>query len=120
MTTQDKCCSVVPYFTIAEGKREVFKELCEKMVEKAQTEEKCLYYGFCFNGSQAHCREGYEDAAGVLTHLENVGPLLKQALEVSDLARLEIHGPEEELKKLQTPLSHLQPEYFILECGFRR
>jgi quinol monooxygenase YgiN len=120
MTTQDKCCSVVPYFTIAYGKRKAFKELCEKMVEQTQSEEKCLYYGFCFNGDQAHCREGYADAAGVLTHLNNIGPLLTQALEVSNLARLEVHGPEEEIKKLQTPLAHLQPEYFILEYGFRK
>ncbi len=120
MTTQDTCCSVVPYFSMAAGKHTAFKAVCEKMVEKTQTEEKCLYYGFCFNGDQAHCREGYADAAGVLAHLERIGPLLKQALEVSDLTRLEVHGPEEELKKLRVPLAHLQPQYFILEYGFRK
>lgn len=90
------------------------------MVAKAQKEEKCLYYGFCFNGDQAHCREGYEDADGVLRHLENVGPLMRKIFEVSKLTRLEIHGPEVELKKLHEPLAHLQPQYFVLECGFRR
>lgn len=120
MTMQDKCCSVVPYFTIAEGKCEAFKTLCEQMVAKARTEAGCLYYGFCFNGDQAHCREGFADGDAVLIHLDNVGALLQKALQISDLTRLEIHGQEAELKKLYAPLAHLQPAYFVLECGFRR
>jgi hypothetical protein len=66
-----------------------------------------------------HCREGYEDAEGVLFHLDNVGTLLNEALKISDLTRLEIHGPEEELAKLREPLAELNPEYFVLEYGFR-
>jgi hypothetical protein len=83
-------------------------------------EPKCLYYGFCFDGEQAHCREGYEDAQGVLAHLENVGALLEKALKISDLTRLEIHGPRDELAKLKKPLADLKPQYFTLEYGFRR
>jgi len=71
-------------------------------------------------GNQAHCREGYEDAEGVLAHLENVGSLLEEALTISDLTRLEIHGPERELAKLREPLAALNPEFFTLEFGFRR
>ena len=74
----------------------------------------------CFDGDQAHCREGYEDAEGVLTHLDNVGPLLEQALKIADLSRLEIHGPEGELSKLREPLGQLHPQFFVLEYGFRR
>jgi quinol monooxygenase YgiN len=120
MTTQDKCCTIVPYFKISSGKLEAFKDLCEKFVEKTNNESKCLYYGFSFDGDQAHCREGYEDAEGLLTHLENVGSLLEEALKIADLARLEIHGPEEELAKLREPLADLKPQFFILEYGFRR
>jgi hypothetical protein len=120
MATQDKCCTIVPYFKIPSGKLEVFKEFCEKFIEKTKTESKCLYYGFSFYGDQAHCREGYEDADGLLAHLDNVGPLLEEVLEVVDLARLEIHGPEEELTKLREPLAGLKPQFFTLEYGFRR
>lgn len=87
---------------------------------KASAEPKCLYYGFSFYGDEAHCREGYADAEGALAHLENVGALLDEALRMVQLTRLEIHGPEEELAKLRGPLAQLNPQFFVLECGFRR
>ena len=59
MATQDTCCTIVPYFKIPNGKLGTFKEMCEKFVEKTRKEAKCLYYGFSFDGDQAHCREGY-------------------------------------------------------------
>ncbi len=65
MATQDKCCTIVPYFKAQEGKLEDFKALCKQCVEKAGKEPKCLYYGFSFDGDQAHCREGYEDGEGI-------------------------------------------------------
>ncbi|MCI5147563.1 MAG: hypothetical protein D3923_19015 [Candidatus Electrothrix sp. AR3] len=120
MATEDKCCTLAPYFKISSGKLGAFKELCEEFVAKTNDESKCLYYGFSFDGDQAHCREGYEDAEGILTHLENVGSILEEALKISDLTRLEIHGPEEELAKLREPLADLKPQFFVLEYGFRR
>jgi len=120
MATQDKCCTIVPYFKVKEGKLETFKSLCEQFVEKTSAEPKCLYYGFSFYGDQVHCREGYADAEGLLFHLKNVGSLLQEALEIADLTRLEIHGPESEISKLRQPLDELKPQFFILEYGFRR
>ncbi len=120
MATQDKCCTIVPYFKVSSGKLEAFKKLCEQLVDKTNNESKCLYHGFSFDGEQAHCREGFEDADGVLVHLENVDYLLKDALKIADITRLEIHGPEEELAKLREPLANLKPQFFILEYGFRR
>lgn len=120
MATQDSCCTIVPYFKVHEGQMQNFKTVCEALVEKTKAEPKCLYYGYSFEGNLAHCREGYEDAEGLLNHLDNVGSLLEQALAVSDLARLEVHGPEEELSKLREPLSGLGPTFFVLEYGFRR
>ncbi len=120
MTTQDNCCTIVPYFKVLDGKLEAFKILCEQFVEKTNTESKCLYYGFSFDEDQAHCREGYEDAEGVLAHLENVGSLLDEALKIAEITQLEIHGPETELAKLREPLANLQPQFFTLEYGFRR
>jgi hypothetical protein len=77
-------------------------------------------YGFSFDGDQAHCREGYEDAEGVLAHFENVGSLLQEALRIADLTRLEIHGPDDELIKLRQPLAELEPRFFTVEYGLRR
>ena len=120
MATQDKCCTIVPYFKVQSGKLEEFKALCEQCVENTSKEPNCLYYGFSFDGDVAHCREGYEDAEGALTHLENIGPLLGEILKISELTRLEIHGPEEELVKLRGPMADLKPQAFTLEYGFRR
>ncbi len=120
MATQDTCCTIVPYFKVQKGKLEAFKALCEQFVNKSTTEPKCLYYGFSFDGHQAHCREGYEDAEGALAHLENVGPLLQEILKISDLTRLEVHAPAEELAKLREPMAELKPQFFTLEYGFRR
>lgn len=120
MATNDKCCTVVPYFKVADDKLDAFKDICEKCVEQTDRESKCLYYGFSFYGNQAHCREGYQDAEGVLAHLENIGPLLGEALKIADLIRLEVHGPVEELDKLRHPMAELNPQFFVLEYGFRR
>lgn len=120
MATQDTCCTIVPYFKVHDGKLEAFKALCAKFVEQTEQEPKCLYYGFTFDGDQAHCREGYVDAAGALAHLESVGPLLEEALQMADITRLEVHGPEAELAKLREPLAALGPQFFTLEYGFRR
>lgn len=120
MSTQDTCCTIVPYFTIEPDQLEKFKALCEQFVEKTANEPKCLYYGFSFAEHQAHCREGYEDADALLTHLTNVGSLLEQALTLSTLNRLEVHGSKAELAKLREPLAAFDPQFFVLEYGFRR
>jgi quinol monooxygenase YgiN len=120
MATKDTCCTIVPYFKVNAGKLDEFKTLCTKMIEQTSSEPKCLYYGFSFSGDVAHCREGYVDGDSALSHLGNVDALLKQALGISDLTRLEVHGPADELAKLREPMAALGPEFFTLEYGFRR
>ncbi len=119
MATQDTCCTVVPYFKVSNDNLVAFKALCERFVSQTSEEQKCLYYGFSFDGDVAHCREGYVDAEGLLAHLENVGELLQEALKIATITRLEVHGPESELNKLREPLSALVPQFFTLEYGFR-
>jgi quinol monooxygenase YgiN len=120
MTSQDRCCTIVPYFKVSSGKLPAFRKLCRQFITKTRREPKCLHYGFSFNGNQVHCREGYEDAKSLLAHIENVGPLLEKALKIAGITRLEIHGPAKELAKLRKPLAKLKPQFFTLEYGFRR
>ena len=120
MATQDTCVTIVPYFKVNDGKLAEFKLLCEQFVAKTLTEPKALYYGFSFDGDQVHCREGYTDAEGLLTHLDNVGGLLHEAFKIAALTRLEIHGTAEQLSFLREPLAGLNPQFFTLEYGFRR
>ncbi len=117
---KDTCVTLVPYFKVHDGKLEEFKSGCAAFIEATTKEAGCVHYGFTFNGDEAHCREGYDDAAGVLAHLENVGELLGEALKIADITRLEVHGPAEELDKLREPLKDLAPAYFELLDGIRR
>lgn len=120
MATQDTSVTIVPYFKVQEGKLKDFSALCERFVAQTSEEPNCIYYGFSFCGDEAFCREGYENAEAALLHLDRVGPLLQEALKISELTRLEIHGPEAQLAKLREPLASLAPRFFTLECGFRR
>ena len=120
MATKDRSVSIHPYFKVADGKLDTFKELCEQFVSATVKEPMCLYYGFSFNGNEVYCREGYDGAEAALAHLANVGPLLDAALKISELTRLEVHGMEEELAKLRGPMADFHPAYFTLEYGMRR
>ncbi len=119
MNTSDDCCSIQPYFKVHPGKLESFKELCKRFVAQTKNEEDCLYYSFTFHDDEVYCREAYTNANGVLAHLQNIGPILEEALQISDITKLEIHGPKGELKKLKDPLAAFNPEYWTLEYGFR-
>jgi quinol monooxygenase YgiN len=120
MDTEDTCVTLVPYFKVHSGQLPAFKKLGEQFVEKTRKEDGVVFYAFSFHEEEAHCREGYKDANGLLAHLENVGDLLKKALEVADLIRLEVHGPEQQLAQLREPMAALSPKFYVLTKGFRR
>ncbi len=120
MALEDTVCTLVPYFTVHEGKLDEFKALGEQMVERTKSEADVVFYGFSFSGQRAHCREGYTSAAGVLNHLGNVDELLQAALKIASLDLLEVHAPASEVAALQEPLKDLSPTYFTMETGFRR
>jgi quinol monooxygenase YgiN len=120
MSQTDTCCTLVPYFKVSDGKMPAFKGLVKRFVEKTRAEPACVHYAFSFSGDTAHCREGYDNAAGVLAHLDNVGPILQEALQLAQITKLEVHGPAGELDKLRAPLAQLNPQWFVLEDGFRR
>ena len=56
----------------------------------------------------------------MLTHLENVGALLQQALKIAEITQLEVHGPAAALAKLREPMAGLNPKWFELANGYRR
>ena len=120
MNKPDTCCTLVPYFQVNDGQLEAFKALGPQFVERTRTEPGCVHYAFSYNGSVAHCREGYDDAASVLAHLENVGALLGEALKIAQITKLEVHGPAAELAKLKQPMAGLNPQWFELSEGIRR
>ena len=109
--------SIHPYFKTHEGKLEAFKALLPKFVAITQAEEKCHWYDFSICDDTVHCREAYDGAEGLLTHIGNVEALIAEALTISDLTRVEVHGPSAELQKLKEPLSDLNPDYYEYQVG---
>ena len=120
MTEPDTCCTLVPYFKVNEGQLGAFKALTERFVDKTRSEPGCVHYAFSFDGDAVHCREGYDSAAALLAHLDNVGAILQEALKLAAITRLEVHAPAVELAKLREPLAGLSPAFFTIEGGLRR
>jgi len=113
--------SIHPYFKVHPGKLESFKALLPRFEETTRPDSKNLYYEFTLNGDVVFCREAYADAEAALQHCQSVGPLIEEALKVSDLMRLEIHGSEEDIERLRrSPLADLNPEWFVKLSGLER
>lgn len=117
MSNLSKAVSIHPYFKIQPGKEDAFEALMAEFVERTSTEETCFYYDFSICGDQAFCREAYHDAAAVLRHLENVGSCIEASGAISELYRLEFHGPAEEIDKLRGPLADLKPDFYVRANG---
>jgi quinol monooxygenase YgiN len=109
-----------PYFKVHPGKMDAIKAMLPRFVEKTATEKAVLFYEFSMNGDELFCREAYENAEGLLAHLDNVGALLAEAMKVADLTRIEVHGPAAELEKLKKPLAHLKPKFFALKAEIQK
>jgi FAD/FMN-containing dehydrogenase len=120
MSQSTPVVSIHPYFRVHSGKLEAAKALLAACVEKTRTEPRCLNYEFTANDHEIFCREAYVGAEGALAHLGNVTPLLGELLKISDLARLEVHGPQEELDKLKGPMANLKPVWFTTTLGVER
>jgi len=115
----DTGVSFTPYFDVPAERMDDFHTLVDRFIAATGTEEGCLYYGFCFRGQTAICREGYKNGDAFLVHLDNVGELFAQAQQIAKVTRMEMHGPAAELDKLRQPLADLDIQYYVLEAGFR-
>jgi hypothetical protein len=109
-----------PYFKVQPGQLDVFRELLRACIEKTRAEPKCLSYDFTRNDHVVFCREAYVGAEGALAHLGNVTPLLGELLKISELVRLEVHGPAAELDQMRAPLAAMNPAWFVSEFGLER
>merc|ERR1719197_1336016 len=102
---QDSHVTIVPYFTVPEGKMDAFKagfaDFYKHTKEGTAASGECLYYGF------AH--EGNKSAAGVLAHLGEVKAELDKAVSIVGPGGLSlaVMGPTAELEKLKEPMGPL-------------
>lgn len=117
MSQLSNAVSLHPYFKVQPGKMAAFEEAMNEFVTRTSTEATCLYYDFTVCDDVVFCREAYIGAEGVLHHLENVGSCIETVLTFSDLFRLEVHGPKDDIEKLREPLAELNPDFFTHHTG---
>ena len=112
--------SIHPYFKVKPGKLAEARALLPRMAAQTASEKLVLQYDFTLNGDEIFCRESYIGAEGLLVHSENIRALLLELLKITDIIRVEVHGPAPELAKLKDPLAGLNPVWFVYECGVIR
>ena len=120
MSLPSNLVTIHPYFKVQPGKEQEAQAVMEKFVATTRSEAGCLFYEFSVLGDEVFCREGYVGAAAVLHHLANVGAVIAEMLTISEMTRLEFHGPAAEIDQLREPLAHLNPAFFVLRCGIER
>ena len=120
MPSPAKIVSIHPYFKVKPGNMARAKAALPEFLARTSNESTNLFYDFTINGDVIFCREAYLGAEGLLRHLENVEPVLKEFLKLVDILRVEVHGSAEELARLKEPMAALKPEWFQFECGVTR
>lgn len=82
-------------WSIKDGKLDTFKNLAHQAIEKVQKNEPGMKgYQWYFNddGSKCYTAEWLKDSDSLMAHLKNVGDVLPQLLEQSDITRFEVFG----------------------------
>jgi quinol monooxygenase YgiN len=120
MASPTNVVTIHPYFKVDPGQMVAFKALLRAFCAKTAEEPLCLWYDFTISGDVIFCREAYIGAEGALNHIKNVGSLLDEAMKISQLLRLELHGPAAELDQMRPHLEGLNPLWFALECGMKK
>ena len=112
MKNHPKAVAIHPYFKVKPGQLEAVKAMLPALVERAAAEPRCVFYGFTVHDDVLFCQEAYEDADATLEHAGHFAQQLGQLLQLADVVRFEVHGPAEELRKLEGPLAGMKPTYF--------
>lgn len=104
-------------FKINDGKFEEFKKLAALcLVSVKEKDRDTLQYDWFLSEDQTECviREKYTDSNAVLTHVGNLGGLLGELLEVSEL-KLEVFGNASE--ELVGATAGLKPRFYSFFQG---
>jgi len=105
----DTHVTIIPEFTIPDGRMEEFKTDFQKFVNATKDGEGAsglFYYGLAIDGNVAYCREGFKDAESVLRQEEVIKEKVEQNLQLVEAGKVKINvvGSREELDKLTPKL----------------
>jgi quinol monooxygenase YgiN len=96
-------------------------DIFKRLYHKTASEQGCLSYSFTSrqpstSGDELFvCREIYKDGPAILAHLDNVGSLLKEMMEVATFPQFEVHGSRNELEAIQDQLPEGAQLWFVVE-----
>jgi len=107
---EDRTLSVMVYWKIRD--RSSFLKGVADFQALTKDEVEIKYYGFAMEDTNGVCKEGYDSAEGFLTHMRNVKGPWGTALAAADIARVDVHGPMDEIDKLREPLKDFSVNYW--------
>ena len=116
----DTHVTIVPYFTVPDGKMDEFKAGFKGFYDGVATgTDETLYYGFATCGNKVFCREGYKSAAGALAHIADVDGPLNAALAIVGEGGLDLSvmGPAAELDQMREALTPLGCKFWETDGG---
>jgi quinol monooxygenase YgiN len=108
-------------WTITRGQQGAFKKLALAAIEAAKADEPgTLGYQWYFSKDESKCyvAESYADAGSMMTHLENVAPVLSEFFKLSAITRFEVFGNL--TSKAEKALAPLRAQTFDHWSGFTR
>ena len=117
-SSPDTHVTILPEFTVPQGRMEEFNAVKEKFYSAAKNgTKKCLYYGFAMAGDKVWCREGYTGSRGVLEHIGEVMKPMNKLLNIvgGSGVKLNLVGPASELNKLRRLFSHHNADFWELD-----
>ena len=107
----ENMCTMMPQFIIKDWKSA--KPLMQEIIEAANDEPGCTYFGWEKSNNRLIARETFFDGDSMKAHVEKVRPLLdKLVAGPAELEKLEIHGPEIEVEKIKPVTESFTPQYF--------
>eukprot|EP00931_Biecheleriopsis_adriatica_P070880 TRINITY_DN4470_c0_g1_i4.p1 TRINITY_DN4470_c0_g1~~TRINITY_DN4470_c0_g1_i4.p1 ORF type:complete len:771 (-),score=188.69 TRINITY_DN4470_c0_g1_i4:114-2426(-) len=115
----DRHVTLVPDFTVADGKIEELKQRLSAFYSQSNfSDEECIYLGCATSGNKVVCREGYKDASGVLAAYADAKAPIHAALEIGkEAASIALVGPAAELAKLKETFEALGVVFFETDAG---
>ena len=113
MSLDTSMVSIHPHFTIKDGKMDQCIALLEEILALTKANEPdCLFFNITTCGSdKAYVREAYKDGAAALFHLKNMGHMIPNLFEVSDIT-VQVQGPAKEIE----PLKEILPDADFYEA----
>jgi quinol monooxygenase YgiN len=109
--SQETLCTLVPHYTIQDWDKA--RPIMQKIIDAAFSEPGCTYFGWSKSGNKLNSREIFTDGKSMKAHIEKVMPLIEQLKAgPAALDKVDVHGPELEIKKVDEVAATLRPEYF--------